>query len=213
MGSIGPILPQQGPSPSADAGTPTGAPPPPAKSRRGRKQNDSLPPSRSRDVQRAFRARRAERLAYLEARVVELEAENADLRARLGLPEPIRPPAPPASGTRAKSSPAVAPSPSSTSSGPMTPALPLPLPSLPRHGGSPTWMSSPQQPVYLPHPMQPTPHCQGGPALPLTSRAPDSGHSTASVSESCDISDDDPEASRLVDFCTVRDSPRDGCAR
>lgn len=33
-------------------------------SKRGRKRNDNLPPNRARDVQRAFRARRA---AHLEA--------------------------------------------------------------------------------------------------------------------------------------------------
>ncbi|BGP03813.1 hypothetical protein NBRC10513v2_007554 [Rhodotorula toruloides] len=54
--------------------------------KRGRKQDDSLPPSRSRDIQRAFRARRAALLANLEARVVFLEAENKELRRRLGLP-------------------------------------------------------------------------------------------------------------------------------
>ena len=35
-------------------------------SKRGRKRNDNLPPNRARDVQRAFRARRANYIATLE---------------------------------------------------------------------------------------------------------------------------------------------------
>ncbi|GAA6052795.1 hypothetical protein JCM3770_006257 [Rhodotorula araucariae] len=66
----------------------------PAPKKRGRKQDDSLPPSRSRDIQRAFRARRAALLTNLEARVLFLEAETAALRARCGL----APDAPPLSG-------------------------------------------------------------------------------------------------------------------
>ncbi|GAA5877086.1 hypothetical protein JCM8547_007302 [Rhodosporidiobolus lusitaniae] len=58
-----------------------------ASKKRGRKQDDSLPPSRSREIQRAFRARRAALLANLERRVVFLEGENAELRRRLGLAE------------------------------------------------------------------------------------------------------------------------------
>ncbi|KAK4702947.1 hypothetical protein P7C70_g3271, partial [Phenoliferia sp. Uapishka_3] len=42
---------------------------------------------RSRDVQRAFRARRAEKISTLEARVKHLEDENALLRSRLGMKE------------------------------------------------------------------------------------------------------------------------------
>ncbi|GAA5949315.1 hypothetical protein JCM3765_003368 [Sporobolomyces pararoseus] len=57
------------------------------KPRRGRKQDDSLPPSRARDVQRAFRARRAAHLANLEARNSWLENENTELRRRLGMGE------------------------------------------------------------------------------------------------------------------------------
>ncbi|BGP43706.1 hypothetical protein JCM10449v2_007751 [Rhodotorula kratochvilovae] len=68
--------------------------PKPAPKKRGRKQDDSLPPSRSRDIQRAFRARRAALLANLEARVLFLEAETAALRLRCGL----APDAPPISG-------------------------------------------------------------------------------------------------------------------
>ncbi|RDX57482.1 hypothetical protein OH76DRAFT_46098 [Lentinus brumalis] len=57
-------------------------------SKRGRKRNDNLPPNRARDVQRAFRARRA---AHLENRVSELEEENNALRAALNLPPANRP--------------------------------------------------------------------------------------------------------------------------
>ncbi|KAI0787813.1 hypothetical protein C8Q74DRAFT_635975 [Fomes fomentarius] len=49
-------------------------------SKRGRKRNDNLPPNRARDVQRAFRARRAAHL------------ENNALRAALNLPPANRPP-------------------------------------------------------------------------------------------------------------------------
>ncbi|KAM5538471.1 hypothetical protein V8D89_007804 [Ganoderma adspersum] len=55
-------------------------------SKRGRKRNDNLPPNRARDVQRAFRARRAAHLEALESRVAELEEENNALRAALNLP-------------------------------------------------------------------------------------------------------------------------------
>ena len=74
-------------------------------SKRGRKRNDNLPPNRARDVQRAFRARRAAHLDVspssllafsltfisfpsqaLEQRVAELEEENGNLRAALNLP-------------------------------------------------------------------------------------------------------------------------------
>ncbi|KAI0077873.1 hypothetical protein K474DRAFT_1567795, partial [Panus rudis PR-1116 ss-1] len=61
-------------------------------SKRGRKRNDNLPPNRARDVQRAFRARRAAHLEALEQRVSELELENDTLRAHLGLPPANRPP-------------------------------------------------------------------------------------------------------------------------
>ncbi|WRT63980.1 uncharacterized protein IL334_000907 [Kwoniella shivajii] len=53
---------------------------------RGRKPNDQLPPSRAREVQRAFRLRRAEHLAALEERILHLEQENNSLRALLNLP-------------------------------------------------------------------------------------------------------------------------------
>ncbi|KAI9512990.1 hypothetical protein F5148DRAFT_972669 [Russula earlei] len=61
-------------------------------SKRGRKRNDNLPPNRARDVQRAFRARRAAHLDALEQRVAELEEENGNLRAALNLPPANRPP-------------------------------------------------------------------------------------------------------------------------
>ncbi|GJJ08272.1 hypothetical protein Clacol_002482 [Clathrus columnatus] len=60
-------------------------------SKRGRKVNKDLPPSRARDVQRAFRARRAAHLEALEERVAALEQENALLRAALKLPPSDRP--------------------------------------------------------------------------------------------------------------------------
>ncbi|GAA5871759.1 hypothetical protein JCM16303_000856 [Sporobolomyces ruberrimus] len=65
----------------------TGTPHITAKPRRGRKQDDSLPPSRARDVQRAFRARRAAHLANLETRNNWLEQECTELRRRLGMGE------------------------------------------------------------------------------------------------------------------------------
>ncbi|THV02845.1 hypothetical protein K435DRAFT_962814 [Dendrothele bispora CBS 962.96] len=61
-------------------------------SKRGRKRNDNLPPNRARDVQRAFRARRAAHLQALEQRVAELEEENNCLRQALSLPLANRPP-------------------------------------------------------------------------------------------------------------------------
>ncbi|KAL0067860.1 hypothetical protein AAF712_005028 [Marasmius tenuissimus] len=61
-------------------------------SKRGRKRNDNLPPNRARDVQRAFRARRAAHLQALEQRVAELEEENGCLRQALNLPAANRPP-------------------------------------------------------------------------------------------------------------------------
>ncbi|KAJ3716011.1 hypothetical protein EV361DRAFT_916148 [Lentinula raphanica] len=60
-------------------------------SKRGRKRNDNLPPNRARDVQRAFRARRAAHLQALEQRVSELEEENSCLRQALSLPPANRP--------------------------------------------------------------------------------------------------------------------------
>jgi hypothetical protein len=81
-------------------------------SKRGRKRNDNLPPNRARDVQRAFRARRAAHLDVslfvfsptftfiysllslsqaLGQRVAELEEENSNLRAALNLPPANRP--------------------------------------------------------------------------------------------------------------------------
>ncbi|SCZ97893.1 BZ3500_MvSof-1268-A1-R1_Chr3-3g06438 [Microbotryum saponariae] len=51
--------------------------------KRGRKQDDSLQPSRARDVQRAFRARRAEQLSTLEDQVRTLQQENTELKREL----------------------------------------------------------------------------------------------------------------------------------
>ncbi|KAF9017130.1 hypothetical protein BDZ89DRAFT_891809, partial [Hymenopellis radicata] len=59
---------------------------------RGRKRNDNLPPSRARDVQRAFRARRTAHLQALEQRITELEEENNSLRQALNMGQVIRPP-------------------------------------------------------------------------------------------------------------------------
>jgi len=61
-------------------------------SKRGRKRNDNLPPNRARDVQRAFRARRAAHLEALECRVQVLEDENSRLRQALDLPPSDRSP-------------------------------------------------------------------------------------------------------------------------
>ncbi|KAG9098538.1 hypothetical protein FRC06_006245, partial [Ceratobasidium sp. 370] len=61
-------------------------------SSRGRKRNDNLPPSRAREVQRAFRARRKQHLAALEERIDVLETENARLRQMLALPPSDRQP-------------------------------------------------------------------------------------------------------------------------
>ncbi|GAA5916525.1 uncharacterized protein JCM6883_005448 [Sporobolomyces salmoneus] len=55
--------------------------------KRGRKVDSELPPSRSRDVQRAFRARRAAHLTNLENRNCWLEEEVAALKAKLGMRE------------------------------------------------------------------------------------------------------------------------------
>ncbi|KAG9118848.1 hypothetical protein FRC07_006437, partial [Ceratobasidium sp. 392] len=61
-------------------------------SSRGRKRNDNLPPSRAREVQRAFRARRKQHLSALEERIDVLETENARLRQMLALPPSDRQP-------------------------------------------------------------------------------------------------------------------------
>ncbi|KDR71007.1 hypothetical protein GALMADRAFT_144092 [Galerina marginata CBS 339.88] len=59
--------------------------------KRGRKADLSLPSTRSRDTQRAFRARRASHLKSLELRVMELESENRRLRRAMKLPTVDRP--------------------------------------------------------------------------------------------------------------------------
>ena len=76
--------------------------------KRGRKRDDNLPPNRARDAQRAFRARRAMHLQELEARMIELEEENAALRRALNLPPANRPPL--GSGPTGKSPPKPRPS-------------------------------------------------------------------------------------------------------
>ncbi|KDR76095.1 hypothetical protein GALMADRAFT_68113 [Galerina marginata CBS 339.88] len=54
---------------------------------KGRKPELSLPPNRSRNIQRAFRARHANHFtSSLELRVMELEGENIRLRRAMKLP-------------------------------------------------------------------------------------------------------------------------------
>ncbi|GAA6062638.1 hypothetical protein JCM10212_000300 [Sporobolomyces blumeae] len=55
--------------------------------KRGRKLDPTLPPSRSRDVQRAFRARRAAYMTNLERRNAWLEVEVRAMREALRIPE------------------------------------------------------------------------------------------------------------------------------
>jgi len=81
-----------GPLLYVDALSPSKQVPNTMSSKRGRKRNDNLPPNRARDVQRAFRARRAAHLQALEERVSELEEENSCLRQALNLPQANRPP-------------------------------------------------------------------------------------------------------------------------
>ncbi|EGG01977.1 uncharacterized protein MELLADRAFT_78895 [Melampsora larici-populina 98AG31] len=54
--------------------------------KRGRKQDDTLPPSRSREIQRAFRQRRSDYIQGLEKRVEELEMEVDQVLRQLGEP-------------------------------------------------------------------------------------------------------------------------------
>ena len=61
-------------------------PVPPMSSKRGRKRNDNLPPNRARDVQRAFRARRA---AHLEVRTSSLFQTLLHIRLSHALPDPF----------------------------------------------------------------------------------------------------------------------------
>ncbi|KAJ6614520.1 hypothetical protein B0H10DRAFT_1675190, partial [Mycena sp. CBHHK59/15] len=60
-------------------------------SKRGRKPNNNLAPSRALDAPRQFRAHRAGHLQALEQRVSELEEENYLMRQQLGMPPPNRP--------------------------------------------------------------------------------------------------------------------------
>jgi len=59
---------------------------------RGRKRTDDPTPNRARDIQRAFRARRAAHLESLEQRIRDLEDENIYFRKMLSLPPANRPP-------------------------------------------------------------------------------------------------------------------------
>ncbi|KAH9812606.1 hypothetical protein DFH28DRAFT_405531 [Melampsora americana] len=54
--------------------------------KRGRKQDDTLPPSRSREIQRAFRQRRSDYIQGLEKRVEELEIEVNQVLRQFGEP-------------------------------------------------------------------------------------------------------------------------------
>ncbi|KAG8970254.1 hypothetical protein FRC03_010444 [Tulasnella sp. 419] len=83
-------IPPSPESPSRSSESPTASTA--TKRGRGRKRDDTLPYNRARDVQRAFRARRAAHLESLEERVLDLEAENAELRTLLNLPQSARPP-------------------------------------------------------------------------------------------------------------------------
>lgn len=58
---------------------------------RGRKRTEDPTPNRARDIQRAFRARRAAHLESLEDRIHELEEENNYFRALLQMPPANRP--------------------------------------------------------------------------------------------------------------------------
>ncbi|CAA7260487.1 unnamed protein product [Cyclocybe aegerita] len=69
------------PSLDASSASPTSS----KNSGRGRKPDNNSAPKRSRDVQRAFRARRAAYLQGLEQRLHELEQENDHLRRALNI--------------------------------------------------------------------------------------------------------------------------------
>jgi len=58
---------------------------------RGRKRTEDPTPNRARDIQRAFRARRAAHLESLESRIRELEEENEYFRKLLSYPPANRP--------------------------------------------------------------------------------------------------------------------------
>ncbi|KAI9000645.1 hypothetical protein BD414DRAFT_472309 [Trametes punicea] len=135
-------------------------------SKRGRKRNDNLPPNRARDVQRAFRARRAAHLEALEQRVAELEEENNTLRAALNLPPANRPPLGRGPTGKDKPKPNNA-KPSST--GPDISALLPSLPSLTSSGTMPP-MSRTESPLSTgstsTHSMSPDPALSA--ALPLS---------------------------------------------
>ncbi|ORY73635.1 hypothetical protein BCR35DRAFT_147876 [Leucosporidium creatinivorum] len=138
------------------------------KAKRGRKQDNTLPPSRSRDMQRAFRARKAEHLAQLEAKVVRLEQENNELRAKLGMAP--RPPTPPPSA-EGGANPTAVPSPSESASSqnpkveePATPSdvgagigRPSSNTTSPAASVSPVWRPTPMEPPLPPQQQLPSP--------------------------------------------------------
>lgn len=110
--------------------------PPSKKPGRGRRRDDSLPYNRARDVQRAFRARRAAHLSNLEQRVQDLEEENAHLREALRLPPSDRPPIGTGPTGRDHESPPIAASTSTSTSEPSPP----PSPSVPVSANG-NWMA------------------------------------------------------------------------
>jgi len=103
---------------------------------RGRKPTEDTTPNRARDIQRAFRARRAAHLQSLETRIHELEDETDYLRGLLGMPpaarRPLgkgptgRGPAKPRIGRESAQSNSSGPTPSSSS--PSTPKLDCGIP-------------------------------------------------------------------------------------
>ncbi|KAJ1305151.1 hypothetical protein OPQ81_000187 [Rhizoctonia solani] len=130
----------------------------PTMSSRGRKRNDNLPPSRAREVQRAFRARRKQHLAALEERIDVLEAENARLRQMLALPPSDRQPL--GRGPTGREPPRRPPPDAGTNSAP-DPNLPAGSPPPPpispggQHGRSPSagaWPPSMQPSEWPPNP-------------------------------------------------------------
>ncbi|KAG8749105.1 hypothetical protein FRC11_011585, partial [Ceratobasidium sp. 423] len=155
-------------------------------SSRGRKRNDNLPPSRAREVQRAFRARRKQHLAALEERIDVLETENARLRQMLALPPSDRQPL--GRGPTGREPARRAPQDAGTSTAPLAASLGIDLtvpdaapdPNMPagspppplspgggQHGRSPSagaWPPPMQPPEWPPNPQHhpPPPPAPGG---------------------------------------------------
>ena len=163
-------------------------------SSRGRKRNDNLPPSRAREVQRAFRARRKQHLSALEERVDVLETENARLRQMLALPPSDRQPlgrgptgreparrvsTPGAAGSNSGAAPA-APSlgielvQEATAETSITAGSPPPLSPTGQHGRSPSAGAWPplQPPEWPPNP----PHHASGPNSAVRPPSPSAYH-------------------------------------